>query len=223
MEAALASQLCSARDRLRSRRLFPESKASLSVRVPGSQNCLFLDASAESATLQSFVEMCQSDDENPPVHAPGTHAWIYRLRPDIGSIVVGGGTYGALLHKIGSVLPMLFDEQARHLGRMRGPVTRTDGPAFERALADAIGGGANAVVVKGIPIRLGITCQRMVFNSELFEKCAKAFVLASATGTPVTQIPWWVSKIATGRLRKDERNATHSFAQGKLPEESVGY
>ena len=221
MEPALASQLCSARDRLRSRRLFPEAKASLSLRAPGTENFLFLEGCSESATLQSFVEIGES--ENDTVHAPRTHAWIYRLRPDIGSIVVGGGTYGALLHKIGSVLPMLFDEQARHLGRMRGPVTRTDGPAFGRALADAIGGGANAVVVKGIPIRLGITCQRMVFNSELFEKCAKAFVLASATGTPVTQIPWWVSKIATGRLRKDERNATHSFAQGKLPEESVGY
>jgi ribulose-5-phosphate 4-epimerase/fuculose-1-phosphate aldolase len=201
--------------------LFPEAKASLSLRAPGTENFLFLEGCSESATLQSFVEIGES--ENDTVHAPRTHAWIYRLRPDVGGVVIGGGTYGTLLHQVGSVLPMLFDEQARHLGHMRGPVTRTDGRAFHKELANALRAGGNAVVVKEIPIQFGITCQRLILNCELFEKCAKAFVLASATGISVTQLPWWVCKIATGRLKKDERNASRSFAQGKLPDESLGY
>jgi hypothetical protein len=62
-----------------------------------------------------------------------------------------------------------------------------------------------------------------VLNAELLEKCAKAYVLAAATGQPVPTLPWWVCKIAIGRLHKDQRRAAERFAQALLPEETRGY
>lgn len=224
METTLETKLCSARDRLRSRDLLPEAGTSLSLRQPGAQEYLFLDRSLASPILRNFSRAQQSVSGIPaPVHASRNHALIYRLRDDVGAILIGGGTYSTLLHECGGELPMLFDEQARHLGRMLHSVTETSGRRFERQLASALSGGANAVIVGGVPVRLGSSCQRMVFNAELFEKCAKAFVLASATGKPITRIPWWVSRIANGRLRKDERAAAAQFAEGKLPPEPTGY
>jgi hypothetical protein len=62
-----------------------------------------------------------------------------------------------------------------------------------------------------------------MLNAELFEKCAKAYVLARATGLPMHTLPWWVCRIANGRLKKDQRRATERFALGLLPEEVKGY
>lgn len=192
--------------------------------TPGTQEYFFLDRSLASPILRGFDSMRQPVSGDPaPVQASRTHAFIYRLRPDVGAIVIGGGPFGTLLHEFGGVLPMVFDEQARHLGRMRAPVKRGLGRMLEHELARALGGGANAVIVEGVPVRLGATCQRMVLNAELFEKCAKAFVLATATGSRVTRIPWWVTKIANGRLQNVERRAALSFAEGKLPDEAAGY
>jgi ribulose-5-phosphate 4-epimerase/fuculose-1-phosphate aldolase len=69
----------------------------------------------------------------------------------------------------------------------------------------------------------GATAQRLVLNAELLEKCAKAFVLATATGAAIHTLPWWVCRIANGRLKKDQKRAEARFAQGLLPEEVKGY
>jgi len=63
----------------------------------------------------------------------------------------------------------------------------------------------------------------MALNAELFEKCAKAYTLAEATGARITHLPWWVAFIANGRLMKDEKRAERCFANGQLPPESRGY
>ena len=100
------------------------------------------------------------------------------------------------------------------------------GPArnpTEDELLETLRDGANTALVVGLPLCMGITCHRAVLNAELFEKCAKAYVLAKATGQPVSTLPWWVCRIAVGRLRKDQRRAVQRFAQGLLPEESRGY
>lgn len=116
-------------------------------------------------------------------------------------------------------MPIAFDEQARHLGRMRGVALTTRPADLERVLR----GGANTALAGGLPLCLGTTCRRMVLNAELFEKCAKAYVLAAATGAAVSTLPWWVCRIAIGRLRKDQQRAQRRFSQGLLPEESQGY
>jgi len=188
--------------------------ASLSLRLPGEPAMLLLLATETAPQRVPF-----------PVSASGAsgaaalHASIYAERDDVGAIVVGGGPFGEALADVGGALPQVFDEQARHLGTMRGPV----GKLSSAALADALAAGANSVLVEGVPVCMGTTCQRMVFNAELFEKCAKAYVLAASTGQKVTTLPWLVTRIANGRMRKDERRAAERFARGLLPEESRGY
>ena len=224
MHQALAIQLTSARDRLLSRGLFSYAGASLSLRLPGSGEYLLLDASVASPIVQSLPPAAIPAGENAASgHTAQTHSLIYRIRSDVGAIAIGGGPFGSLLHAMGGTLPMLFDEQARHLGRMRGPVPNSREGEFERNLTSALSAGTNAVVVANAPTILGTSCQRMVLNAELFEKCAKAHVLAAATGNQVTRLPWWVIKIAGDRLKKDQRRARQCFANGKLPPESSGY
>lgn len=83
--------------------------------------------------------------------------------------------------------------------------------------------GGNCLVFRGLPVCLGSTATRMAMNAELFEKCAKAYVLASATGQRLTRLPWWVAYIATSRLKKDQKAAGLAFAAGRMPVETKGY
>ncbi|ASN03312.1 hypothetical protein ABQW55_022065 [Xanthomonas citri pv. malvacearum] len=99
--------------------------------------------------------------------------------------------------------------------------------AFGHCLADAAAvlasGIGNAVLVARRPLCLGTSARRLALNMALFEKCAKAYVLAAATGGPTRQLPWWVRRIANGRLRKDQVRAAVAFANGALPTESTAY
>jgi hypothetical protein len=63
-----------------------------------------------------------------------------------------------------------------------------------------------------------MTCERALLNTELYEKCARACVIAKASGLPVGLIPVWVRLIAYRRLRKDERRAAASYRSGCIPE-----
>ena len=83
--------------------------------------------------------------------------------------------------------------------------------------------GGNVVLVDGQPLVLGMTASRLALNAELFEKCAKAYVLAAASGGRVKPLPWIVRYVANGRLMKDEKRARERVAAGLLPEESKGY
>jgi hypothetical protein len=155
-----------------------------------------------------------------PVQAMGdsqTHHAIYRARPDVGAVLLGGGDFARSLGDFGGVMPVLFDEQARHIGHMGEPA------ASLQEIAAALQRGGNAAVIKGVPVTLGTTGTRMALNAQLFEKCAKAFTLAKASGAKMTLLPWWVVLVANGRLMKDEKRATQCFARGEIPPENRGY
>lgn len=187
--------------------------ASVSVRLPGTQDMLL--GMPGKAQLRVSI----STDEK------AEHAWhaaAYLARADIGAIALGGGFYGRSLGDFGGDLPQVFDEQARHLGRTALPlVETTDDPevSAQRCLMTR----GNAWVCGHTVLVFGSTAQRLVLNAELLEKCAKAYVLARATGASIHTLPWWVCHIANGRLKKDQRRASERFAQGLLPDEVKGY
>jgi len=199
-----------ARHRLRGKGLFPDG-TSLSLRCPKGATLWFGDAHGSLPARLVFAGAVASTDDAP------LHTAIYLARPDVGAVLLGGGHYGRALADFGGTMPQLFDEQARHIGPMGAPV---DGTA---ALSRTLRTGGNALVIGGRPACLGITCERLVLNAELFEKCAKACVLALATGGGIRPLPWWVRLIANRRLMKDERHAALRFSQGLMPEESRGY
>jgi hypothetical protein len=208
----LTFTLLAARERCARQGLLSAAHAGISLRLPKREQFLFLDANAPTPQLEST----QTSSGYPPIPL---HARIYQLRPDVGAILTGGGVFSTSLYDLGGTMPVAFDEQARHLGRMgRAALDMTP-----RELQATFANGANTALVGDLPVCLGTTCQRLVLNAELFEKCAKAYVLAAATGQPVTTLPWWVCTIAIGRLRKDQRRASDRFAQGLLPQETRGY
>ncbi|KAE8753833.1 hypothetical protein FSO04_42965 [Paraburkholderia madseniana] len=188
---------------------------SVSVRCPGTRSMLFSnvpDTAARRLSIDAPDHGANRADDIADVHAA-----IYRLRNDIGAIAYGGGRYGSCLADFSGAIPILFDEQARHLGRMGAAVDHVD------QLAHSLSRGGNSVLFRGEPVCFGTTCQRMALNAELFEKCAEAYVLAAAAGSRMTLLPWLVRFVANRRLRKDQQRATESFAAGMLPPESRGY
>ncbi|MGM9491051.1 hypothetical protein [Ideonella sp. YS5] len=190
------------RDRLAARQLLRGAGAGVSLRIPGSGELWFGAAADEAPRRLADVPL---------------HTALYAARPDVGAIAVGGGVFGACLADFGGRMPEVFDEQARHLGRM-GPAVRST-----ESFVTSLRAGGNALLVDGVTVCLGTTGSRLALNAELFEKCAKAYVLAAAAGGPVKPLPWWVRHIANGRLRKDQGRAAARLAQGLLPEESRGY
>lgn len=200
--------------RLRARRLLPQHGASLSLRIPGA-DAMWFGAVGAGAASDGEVALRVGIGAQAAGEAM-LHAAIYRMRPDVGAIAVGGGAYGTLLAGFGGRMAGLFDEQVRHLGRMPPPAASGELPPGLRE-------GGNAFLQGGVPVCLGTTAARLAMNAELFEKCAKAYVLAAASGERIKALPWLVRFIANGRLRKDQRRAGTRFAAGLFAEESRGY
>ena len=147
----------------------------------------------------------------------GLHASIYQERADVGAVAISSPKGVRRLAAHGGLLPPLFDEQVRHLGSSVGPL-----PIEEEAARDMVRKtlrcGANAALLGERLLCLGMTCERLLFNTELYEKCAQAYVIAKACGSRIRFIPRWVRVIANRRLLKDERRAAASYRNGQIPE-----
>ncbi len=206
----LKKQWTETRDRLAAKGLLVGSGASLSVRCPGGTSLWFGTAADAEPVLR--------DRGVAPADAVvAVHARVYTRRGDVGAVAWGGGPFGTRLAGFGGALPQVFDEQARHIGPMPPAVDGEDG------LGVALRTPGSALILRGSPLCWGTTPRRLALNAELFEKCAKAYVLAVATGGRVRTLPWWVRRIANGRLAKDQRAAAAAFARGEQPAESAGY
>lgn len=199
------------RDRLVQRQLADGANPSLSLRVPGA-GAMWFGAMSDEEPRRVAWQGRQVMDA-----VAFAHGSVYAARVDACAMAIGGGPSGLRLADFGGAMPGVFDEQVRHLGHMPPP-TREAGE-----LGPALSGGGNVVIHAGTPLVLGMTAARLALNAELFEKCAKAFVLATAAGGPVQPLPWLVRYIANGRLMKDEALARQYVRQGHLPEETKGY
>ncbi|HEY9095878.1 MAG TPA: hypothetical protein VIN35_09050 [Hydrogenophaga sp.] len=196
------------RERLTAKSLLNNEAASLSLRIPGSQAMWFGLATDPAPQRLHFSKALKLARQ---------HAAIYALRGDVGAVAAGGGAFGNCLADHGGALPQVFDEQARHLGPM--------GKASDsvETATTVMHGHGNVLMVQRRPICLGMTAMRLALNAELFEKCAKAYVLAVAGGGRVRPLPWIVRLVANQRLSKDERRAAERWRLGELPEEAKGY
>ena len=186
------------------------SATALSARRPGGSSFWFGAADEDEPRLIDFRQ--------PPDSEPGaTHAAVYARRGDIGAIASGFGPFSARLADLERPMPQLFDEQARHLAAMTS--ARSGAEDYGEALARC--GGAAALA--GVTFVFGSTLHRLTLNVELLEKCAKAYILATAAGARPKPLPWWVRRIANGRYQRDAERAAQSFALGEMPAESAGY
>jgi ribulose-5-phosphate 4-epimerase/fuculose-1-phosphate aldolase len=210
-DVALTHQLHEAADRLMARGLL-QPGSSLSQRLTGTglgQIALLKVDADRSCT----VRLAAID-----APASGTllrwHLAVYRLRRDVGAMLLNQQSWAGALKELGCGMPGIFDEQIRHLGTS---VKLLANQTVKDEHCEWMRGGENAFVLNQNVLCLGMTLDRAVFNAELLEKCAKAFVLATGTGRPVGKIPWLIRYIANGRLMKDEKYSARQYALGQVP------
>lgn len=152
----------------------------------------------------------------------GLHASIYQARADVGAVAISSPKGARLLARNGGRLPPIFDEQVRHIGLTSGSIEKGNnlpGDMVRKILSR----GANAALFGERLLCLGMTCDRVLFNTELYEKCARAYVIAKASGHQIGFIPMWVQLIANRRLLTDERGAGESYRDGRAPEGLTAY
>ena len=199
------------RSRFLAKELFGQPGDSFSMRIPGQQELLLVRAGDEKPERASI--------RSPGDDIAGLHARLYGVRPDAGALLIGSTPWSAALADLDATIPVLFDEQARHLGKVEASVNRKDISGLEGAISR----GGNAAIFGDQRLCLGVTPERIVFNAELFEKCAEAFVIAYSSGRKIHRIPWWVRAIAGRRMRKDQVRAAESLAAGRIPEGMNAY
>jgi len=215
MYGSIEDQLLQACRRLAGKGFLNTPEDSCSMRVPGRLEMIFVTG------LGNWRQVGNSDLERLSFSvgdaSAGLHAAVYGQRGDVGAVVISSPQWARLLCDHGGVLPPIFDEQVRHIGRAAGSLGEPD-ESLPVGLRKALRSGTNAVLIGERLMCLGTTCDRAVFNTELFEKCAQAFILAQATGKRINLIPGWVRLIANGRLLKDERRAAKSYREGRIPD-----
>ena len=192
----------------------------ISIRIPGTAQMII------ALGVENWRNLDPADIGTKPFMSrdavAGLHGSIYLARPDVGAIAVSSPTSVRLLAIHGRILPSIFDEQVRHLGR---PATvpldeeNFSGEQIRRALSR----GANAILYGDRLLSLGMTCERLLLNTERFEKCAQAYVIAKACGFHMRTIPPWVRLVANHRLQKEQRNASAQYGEGRYPEAPSGY
>jgi hypothetical protein len=210
------AQLLAAQQRLAAKGLLSPGD-SLSLRLPGAGAFLLAlepgDTGDREPVRVPLALPCVSGAEE-------LHRRIYLARADAGALLLSHQRWASALPAAGGTLPGVFDEQLRHLGAQ---VTQLPTPRTLQQVRDCLADGGNAFGIGEQVLCIGTTLERVVFNAELLEKCAQAYVLASATGLPVRRIPWLVRRVATGRLRRDQRRAAASYARGEAPARVAGY
>jgi ribulose-5-phosphate 4-epimerase/fuculose-1-phosphate aldolase len=222
-------QVVDACHRLAAKKLVGDGGDSFSIRIPGEPAMVavppgthFSRVSADEVRIVSFG--LAPLDELPPLVGGdlAVHAAVYRTRGDSGAIVHSHQQWASALRLLPRPMPGIFDEQVRQLGRRveRLPFSNS---ALSKEAIRKLKRGDNAFLFGNGVLLLGMTCDRAVFNAELIEKCAKAYVLACATGRPVGTIPLYVRVIAGRRLLKDERRSAESYARGEVPTGFTAY
>jgi hypothetical protein len=205
----LSAELERAHRRLREKGLLRGGDDAISVLLPGTGTMLYRSLSDESARAVAF-----SGASGPAA----LHAQVYRLRPDAGAVATASTASSAALAARGGRVPIVFDEQARHIGEAWPSTSASE-------LTSALAGGANAGAVDGRWLVLGVTPSRMIFNVELFEKSAQAYLLARGDepGRKTHRVPWWVCWIAGRRLRRDQERAARCHREGRASPELIAY
>ncbi|WP_158749004.1 class II aldolase/adducin family protein [Acidobacterium sp. S8] len=219
MQTQLEEQLVEGCRRLARKEFLNNSADSFSLRIPGQAQMMLISGSedwrqAEPADIR-VIHFSAKDDLSM------LHAWIYQERSDVGAIAITCPKWVRLLANSGSPLPPIFDEQVRHIGS--SGFLKSDEPMREECVRQMFRRGGNAVLFGERLLCLGMTCDRVLFNTELYEKCAQAYVIARVCKGRISHIPFWVRMIANRRLLKDEATAAASYRDGRVPQEITAY
>jgi hypothetical protein len=172
----------SLRQRLLARGLMPQASDSVSLRDPAKGRMWW--GTAEDPLMRALPLESATHETS----AVAVHRVVYAARQDVCAVLIGGGAFCRQMAVFGGWMPSVFDEQIRQLGHM---ARSTDDLA---RLPGALADGGNVALHAGQVLLLGMTPSRLALNAELFEKCAKAWVPAVASGAKLRTLPWLVRR-----------------------------
>lgn len=153
-------------------------------------------------------ELAALEGERNPSIESGMHAAIYQARPDVQVIIHTHQVSASAIALIGRSVPALFDEQVRFLGKSIEivPYAPSGTGWLKSNIAKKVRSGANAFILQNHgALTLGPDPERAVFNVELLEKCAAAFLLAYYTGERLSHIPLPIREIIFSKLKKEQK------------------
>ena len=186
----------------------------LSLRIPG-QDAFAITPSNYDYFKMTAEDVCVLDLElstkeghlKPSVEA-AMHAAVYQVRPDVNAIIHTHQAYVSALTLIKAPIPALFDEQARFLGRGVDiiPYAPSGTGLLKNAVAKHVKNHNNAFMMQNHgALIFGHDMERAVYNVEILEKCALAYLLAICSERRISKIPLAVREIAFAKLRKDQK------------------
>ena len=201
--------------RLKTKKFFHRDIDLISVLLPGESALLFVTPQG----LPTRLAFSEQPDSRLPIGVQQRlrfHIGIYQSRSDAGTIAHLSPYWCGALSNLPEVMPTVFDEPARHIGRSWRLKRNND-------VVHVVAKSGNAGTVDDQLLVIGVTQNRMVFNAELFEKCAMAYTLARMSGQKVSRVPWWVRLIAGNRLKSDMKKAAQRHMAGQEAEELKAY
>lgn len=222
-------QVVEACHRLHAKGLTTNAGGSFSLRIPGGNAIALVPSGTDFSTVGAAqVEIIALGAASPAgVQTADAgdrqiHRSIYGSRADVGAIVHSHQKWASGLRLLRQTMPGIFDEQVRQLGRRVERLPYSAPELAPEAIA-RLRNHDNVFLFGDGVLCLGVTGDRAVFNAELIEKCAKAFILAVATGCRIGTVPLLVREIAQRRMRKDQQRAAAAYRRGEIPSGFTAY
>jgi L-ribulose-5-phosphate 4-epimerase len=186
----------------------------ISMRIP-KQNCFAITPSNYDYLKMTPNDVCvldidlnQLEGQLKPSVESSMHGAVYQVRPDVNAIVHTHQVYTSALTLIKAPIPALFDEQARFLGRSVEiiPYAPSGTGFLKNTVAKHVQNHNNAFMLQNHgALVFGHDMERAVYNVEILEKCAWAYLLAICTERKISKIPLAVREVAFAKLRKDQK------------------
>jgi len=186
----------------------------ISVRVAG-QEAMAITPSNYDYAQMTHEDVCildlqasQIEGERKPSIESGMHAAIYKARSDVHVIIHTHQVIASAIALMGQAIPALFDEQVRFLGRSVEivPYGASGTGWLKSNIVGKLKSSANAYILQNHgALTLGPNAERAIFNVELLEKCAVAYLLAYYTDERITRIPAPIREIIFAKLKKEQK------------------
>jgi L-ribulose-5-phosphate 4-epimerase len=177
----------------------------------------YLKMATEDVCVLDWALQPLAGQRKPSIES-GMHAAIYQARPDVNAIIHTHQVTASAVALMGRPIPSLFDEQVRYLGRSVEivPYGASGTGWLKSNLVRKLKNHCNAYILQNHgALALGPNPERAMFNVELLEKCAGAFLLAYYSGERLTHIPLPVREVIFAKLRIDQRSGEKATERGE--------
>jgi L-fuculose-phosphate aldolase len=185
----------------------------VSVRIPAESRMAITPSNFDYMKMTP-MDICildwnlnQIEGCRPPSVESGMHAGIYENRADVHVVIHTHQVSASAVALTNRSIPYLFDEQVRFLGPSIDLVSYglSGTEHLKQNVVRKLSNHCNAYILKNHgALTLGPDPERAMFNVEILEKCAAAFLLAYYTGERLTRIPPEIRDLLFSKLRSDQ-------------------